>query len=67
MHLFCATKGCANVVERPDHKKGFLLLHCARCGRTTDHAPCPPPGTLLPKAGHRGIFNNATQFKSKRR
>lgn len=67
MHLFCTAKGCANVVEKPDHRKGFLLLHCERCERTTDHAPCPPPGKFLPPAGHRGIFNNATQFKSKKR
>lgn len=57
MHLFCTGKGCARVIERPEHKRGFMLAHCPRCARTTEHAPCPPPGKFLPKAGHRGHLN----------
>ena len=50
MHLFCTTKGCAHVIERPERDKGrgWLLVHCVRCKKTSDHCPCPPPGKLLP-------------------
>ncbi len=44
MILFCTAKVGAHEVERPEHTRGFLLIHCVRCGRTTDHAPRSQPG-----------------------
>lgn len=66
MHMCCSRKGCAHVTEKPDHRKGWLLMWCPQCEATTDHFCTPPPGKFLPAAGHRGIFNNAMQFKSRR-
>ena len=56
MTLFCTGKRntgtpCGHVVDRPNHKKGWLVIACVKCGNSTDHCPQPDkaPGTWLPR------------------
>lgn len=52
MRLCCATKGCAHVIDRPAHTRGFLIAFCEKCGRTTDHFPQPATKPPTPTHGH---------------
>jgi hypothetical protein len=55
MKLCCATKGCAHQIDRPEHKRGFLLVRCESCGRTTDHFP---QNLVVKRDGPRILYRN---------
>lgn len=52
MTLCCSGKGCAHKLDKPDHRKGWLVIFCPKCERTTDHFPVPDFRPPAPKHGH---------------
>lgn len=55
MIVGCCAKGCAHLQDLPNHRHGFVMANCPRCGRHGLHFP---QNLVVKREGKRVQYRN---------